>query len=174
MKRIGNEKGLNLPGRYFAYNMEARGPRRIRRFRDEPRMKNGKPFPIPVRARTAGPRVRYSCAKCPAYCCSYPDIEVTPRDIERLAKRHELGYRDAEERFTKVDPKEKVRLLRHQKDTVFATVCMFLDRKTRRCTVYESRPAVCRDYPDSSRCGYYDFLRFERAHQDDPQFIALT
>jgi len=73
-----------------------------------------KPFPIPVR--------RYSCAKCPAYCCSYPEIEVTSRDIERLAKRFELGYREAEERFTKVDAKEKVRLLRHQKDEHFATV----------------------------------------------------
>ena len=130
-------------------------------------MKNGKPFPIPV-------RVRYSCAKCPAYCCNYPDIEVTPRDIERLGNRFELSYREAEERFTKSDPKEKVRLLRHKKDTVFATVCMFLDQDKRRCTVYESRPGVCRSYPESQHCGYYDFLRFERAHQADPDFIALT
>jgi uncharacterized protein len=141
-------------------------------------MKNGKAFPIPVRARHAAqspePRLRYSCAKCPAYCCSYPDIEVTPRDIERLAKRFDLTYAVAEERFTKEDPKETVRLLRHKKDTVFATVCMFLDLEKRRCTVYESRPGVCRDYPDSSRCGYYEFLRFERTHQDDPEFIALT
>jgi Fe-S-cluster containining protein len=126
-----------------------------------------KTFPIPVRAR-------YSCAKCPAYCCSYPEIEVTKRDIARLAKRFELDYGVAEERFTKYDAKEKVRLLRHQKDTVFDTVCAFLDLKTRRCTVYEARPGVCRDYPDSKHCGYYDFLRFERAHQADPDFIALT
>ena len=38
-----------------------------------------KPFPVPV-------RVNYSCAKCPAYCCTYTEIEVTPRDIERLAR----------------------------------------------------------------------------------------
>jgi Fe-S-cluster containining protein len=131
------------------------------------RMKNGKPFPIPVRAS-------YSCDKCPGYCCSYPEIEVTRRDIERLAKRFDLAYGEAEERFTKLEPKEKVRLLRHRKDTVFATVCMFLDQKKRRCTVYESRPGVCREYPDSKRCGYYEFLKFERAHQDDAEFIALT
>ena len=130
-------------------------------------MKNGKPFPIPVRAA-------YHCEKCPGYCCSYPEIEVTPRDIDRLAKRFDLAYADAEERFTKLDPKEKVRLLRHRKDSVFASVCLFLDQKKRRCTVYESRPGVCRDYPDSKRCGYYEFLKFERAHQDDPDFIALT
>jgi Fe-S-cluster containining protein len=51
---------------------------------------------------------------------------------------------------------------------------MFFDQDKRRCTVYESRPGVCRDYPDSKRCGYYEFLKFERAHQDDPDFIALT
>jgi Fe-S-cluster containining protein len=134
-------------------------------------MKNGKTFPIPVRA---APRVSYSCAKCPGYCCSYPEIEVTARDIERLAKRFDLAYREAEERFTKLHPTEKVRLLRHKKDRVFATTCMFFDQKARRCTVYESRPGVCRDYPDSKRCGYYEFLKFERAHQDDPDFVALT
>ena len=44
-----------------------------------------KAFPIPV-------RVKYSCAKCPAYCCSYPEIEATPRDIQRLARHFGLGY----------------------------------------------------------------------------------
>jgi Fe-S-cluster containining protein len=130
-------------------------------------MKNGKPFHIPV-------RTKYSCEKCPAYCCSYPEIEVTSRDIERLARHLGLAYAEAEERFTKYDAGEKVRLLRHRHDRIFASVCTFLDQKTRRCTVYEVRPAVCREYPDSPRCGYYEFLKFERAHQDDPKFIALT
>jgi Fe-S-cluster containining protein len=66
------------------------------------------------------------------------------------------------------------RVLRVRKDTVFKLACTFLDRETRRCTVYEARPAICRDFPGGSRCGYYDFLKFERYHQDDPQFIALT
>ena len=130
-------------------------------------MKNGKTFPIPVKAK-------YSCEKCPAYCCSYPEIEVTPRDIERLARHFGLAYEQAEERLTKHDAKEKVRLLRHQKDSVFDSVCALLDQKTRRCSVYHVRPRVCREYPDSKRCGYYEFLKFERAHQDDPEFIALT
>jgi hypothetical protein len=130
-------------------------------------MPNGKTFPVPVKAS-------YSCAKCPAYCCSYPEIEVTPRDIQRLARHLGLDYAQAEERFTKLDPGERIRLLRHRRDTVFATVCAFLDPKSRRCGVYDARPAVCRGYPESSRCGYYEFLRFEREHQDDPEFIALT
>jgi Fe-S-cluster containining protein len=126
-----------------------------------------KAFPIPVRAK-------YACSKCPAYCCSYPEIEVTPRDIARLAKHFELSYAVAEERFTKYDEKEKVRMLRHRQDRIFTSVCNLLDQKTRRCTVYHARPAVCREYPDTSRCGYYEFLKFERAQQDDPKFIALT
>jgi uncharacterized protein len=130
-------------------------------------MKNGKVIPIAT-------RTSYSCSKCPAYCCSYPEIEVTTRDIERLAKHFGLPYAAAEERFTKYDAKEKVRELRHRRDKIFETVCMFLDQKTRRCTVYNARPGVCRDYPDSPRCGYYEFLKFERAQQDDPKFIALT
>ena len=120
------------------------------------------------------PTKRYSCSKCPAYCCSYPEIEVTPRDIERLARHLGVDYKQAEERFTKHDPVEKVRLLRHHKDKIFDSVCVFLDQDKRRCTVYEARPAVCRSYPDSPRCGYYEFLKFERAHQGDDKFIALT
>ncbi len=130
-------------------------------------MKNGKVIPIAARAK-------YSCSKCPAYCCSYPEIEVTTRDIERLAKHFGLPYREAEERFTKYDANEKVRELRHRQDRIFKTVCAFLDQKTRKCTVYEARPGVCRDFPDSPRCGYYEFLKFERAQQGDPKFIALT
>jgi len=133
-------------------------------------IKNGKAFPIPVRAKPT----KYSCSKCPAYCCSYPKIEVTSRDIERLAKHFKVSYRVAEDRYTKYDAKQKITLLRHREDKIFDSVCTMLDQKTRRCTVYQARPAVCRGYPDSPRCGYYEFLKFERAHQDDPKFIALT
>jgi hypothetical protein len=40
--------------------------------------------------------------------------------------------------------------------------------------VYEARPGVCRKYPDTPRCGYYDFLTFEREQQGDPDYIATT
>jgi len=126
-----------------------------------------KPFPIPVRAN-------YSCKKCPAFCCTYSDIEVTKRDIERLARHFDLTYAVAEERFTKQDPKKDKRLLRHRKDTIFDSACMMLDQEQRRCTVYDARPGVCRTFPESSRCGYYEFLKFERAQQGDDQYVALT
>ena len=39
--------------------------------------------------------------------------------------------------------------------------------------IYAARPAHCRSYP-GGRCGYYDFLSFERAAQEDPEFVATT
>ncbi|HVR39761.1 MAG TPA: YkgJ family cysteine cluster protein, partial [Thermoanaerobaculia bacterium] len=109
--------------------------------------------------------------KCPAYCCSYERIIVYKRDLIRLAKKFGVTVEDAKKRFTKVVEKEQV--LRHQKDKIYGTVCMFLDKKTRRCTIYEARPAVCHEYPVRPHCGYYDFLRWERDQQDDEKFIPL-
>ncbi len=53
-------------------------------------------------------------------------------------------------------------------------ICRFFDTDERRCTIYSARPAVCRAFPGSARCGYYDFLSFERRAQEDPEFVALT
>lgn len=126
-----------------------------------------KPFPVPV-------RLNYSCKKCPAYCCTYEEIPVTARDIARLARHFGIDVEQAEERFTRLHENGKARILRHRRDSVFKSACMHLDQEERRCGVYEARPAICRDFPGGSRCGYYDFLKFERYHQDDPKFIALT
>ena len=41
-------------------------------------------------------------------------------------------------------------------------------------TIYEARPGVCRKYPDSTHCGYYDFLKFEREQQGDEEIVAMT
>jgi hypothetical protein len=139
-------------------------------------MKNGKPFPIPVRvaaAKPAKPQVRYSCDKCPGYCCSYTEIEINTRDVERLARYFELSYAAAEERFTKTNAKG-VMMMRHRKDKIFDSICAQFDQEERRCTVYHARPGVCRQYPDSTRCGYYEFLKFEREQQGDEKLVALT
>ena len=43
----------------------------------------------------------YNCSKCPGYCCSYPVIPLTKRDVERLARHHDLSYEDAKSKFPK-------------------------------------------------------------------------
>ena len=114
-------------------------------------------------------RVFYNCSKCPAWCCSYDRIEVTRRDIMRLARHFGVSYNQAEQRYTKNSISGRV--LRHQKDHIFNKVCEFLDTETRKCTIYHARPGVCRTYPHSRRCGYYDFLASERRRQCDDEFI---
>lgn len=123
-------------------------------------------------ARTI-PIVRYDCSQCPGYCCSYPRIEVKPADVARLARHFGITEAQAQRRFTRIYRSEdgEERILRHHKDTVYETICRFFDRQARRCTIYSARPAVCRQYPDGPKCGYYDFLKFERKHQGDQDFI---
>ena len=118
-------------------------------------------------------RTQYDCSKCPGYCCSYPRIEVGDADLKRLAKHFSVSVEVAERRFTRVWRSDEgfERVLRHQKDGIYGTICRFFDTDARRCTVYKARPGVCREYPDRVKCGYYEFLKFERRHQDDPDFI---
>ncbi len=117
------------------------------------------------------PRNFYNCAKCPAYCCSYPRIQTTRKDIQRLAKHFGVSFDKARRKLTKKGEEEGERVLRHREDHVYESVCRFLDPESRNCTIYKARPAICRDYPGSTRCGYYDFLSFERRAQEDPEFI---
>jgi Fe-S-cluster containining protein len=112
---------------------------------------------------------RYDCSKCPAYCCSYDRVDITSRDAKKLARHLKLDVETFLDRYTQVD--EGLVVLKQQPDPVYGTTCTFLDLNTRRCTVYGARPATCREYPERPTCGYYDFLRWERRHQGDPQFV---
>ena len=118
--------------------------------------------------------VFYACDRCPAYCCSYPRIVVKEDDIDRLAEHFGIDRTTARRRFTKRGWEPGERVLRHQWDEIFESVCRFLDRGSRRCKIYEARPTVCRDYPNRVRCGYYDFLAAERQSQEDREYIATT
>jgi Fe-S-cluster containining protein len=119
------------------------------------------------------PRVYFDCAKCPAYCCSiYDRVQVTQRDINRLAKHFGVSPETARRRYTKMWEDERV--LRRVKDVIFPETCMFLDQETRGCTIYHARPAVCREYPARVRCSYYDLLQFERKQQADETVVPVV
>jgi uncharacterized protein len=115
----------------------------------------------------------YNCLKCPGYCCSYPLIVLTKKDVQRLADHFGLGFRAAKAKFTKEQDGEKY-TMRRKKDEHFGGICRFFDTENRRCSVYKARPAICREFPGTKSCGYYDFLKFERRAQEDPEFIATT
>ncbi len=114
----------------------------------------------------------YDCSKCPGYCCSYPVIALEKRDVERLARHHGLDFEAARKSFTRSDHGRRY-ILKRKPDEHFGRICRFFDTRKRRCTVYEARPGVCRSHP-GPRCGYYEFLKFEREAQDDPAYIAHT
>lgn len=124
-------------------------------------------------AAVTTPRPLYNCSKCPGYCCSYPVIALDKRDVERLANHHGVDYDTARRKFTRAAHGRKY-ILRRKKDPHFGRICRFFDLKLRRCGVYEARPSVCRSFPGDGRCGYYDFLMFERRSQKDPEWIAST
>lgn len=116
----------------------------------------------------------YNCLKCPGYCCSYPVIGLTKRDVERLATSHGLTFDKARTAFTRAAHGRKY-IMRRKRDPYYGKICRFFDTKERRCTIYKARPAACRDYPgEKRRCGYYDFLNHERTVQGDPNFVAVT
>ena len=118
----------------------------------------------------------YDCFKCPGYCCSYPRIAVSNKDIKRIAKHFSISVETARTKYThkykfkNSSNKINETILRHKKDEVYKSTCQFLDSNTRGCSIYEARPRTCRDYPETNKCGYYQFLKFERKQQDDESF----
>jgi Fe-S-cluster containining protein len=128
---------------------------------------------MPGKVTDSQPRVHFDCSKCPAYCCSvYERVNVSKRDLNRLAKHFGLTVEQAKRRHTKLHSGERV--LRRSPDPIFGEACKFLDRDTRGCTIYHARPAVCREYPDRKRCAYYDLLQYERRQQNDPDVLPLV
>lgn len=115
----------------------------------------------------------YNCKNCPGYCCSYPLIQLDRRDVERLARHHGLTFEQARAKFTKKAHGAEL-AMRRKADPHYGKICRFFDTEARSCTIYEARPSICRKFPGDGRCGYYDFLMFERRAQDDDAWVAVT
>jgi len=115
----------------------------------------------------------FDCTQCPGYCCSHGRIAVTEYDLGRLARHFGITVAAARKKLTYPYTAGGVdeQILRHHKDSIYTSVCRLFDRKTRQCTVYAARPAVCRKYPYGNTCGYYNFLKFERTFHDDDRFV---
>ncbi|MGQ0486477.1 MAG: YkgJ family cysteine cluster protein [Hyphomicrobiales bacterium] len=114
----------------------------------------------------------YDCSKCPGYCCSYPVIEVKGGDARRIARHFGISLKAAEKYFKPAHGYKRV--MRRKMDTHFGRICRFFDIEARRCTIYEARPATCRVFPGGARCGYWDFLKFERGGQKDEDYVSTT
>lgn len=116
--------------------------------------------------------MKYDCDACPAYCCGYPIIEAKPADIRRLARHFGMSADDAKERFTEKE-NNRVRKMRQTPDAKLgAPMCIFLNRKSRQCSVYAARPQICREHP-GDRCEWNDRRLLETIAKGGKKVIRL-
>ncbi|MFZ4499257.1 MAG: YkgJ family cysteine cluster protein [Burkholderiales bacterium] len=115
------------------------------------------------------------CESCMATCCTMP-VEVRTSDLVRLGVLDAFDADGAMKPWLKRLQKSGV-VERHSPATGLFTLarqaggeCVFLDRETRRCTVYERRPDTCRKHPQvGPRPGYCAFrLRVPAVPGDAP------
>ncbi len=86
--------------------------------------------------------LRFKCTQCGDCCTGAPGfVWVTPDEIKALALRVGLDITDFEERYVRQVGARKSLVEFENGD------CVFFDGKTRKCTVYEARPAQCRTWP---------------------------
>ena len=92
------------------------------------------------------------CVSCRANCCCMP-VEVKVDDLIRL----ELVTQDEIDHSIKKAAKrlkKEGKIMSYREGTEFFMLaqkanseCLFLDSKTRFCTVYDQRPETCRSFP---------------------------
>lgn len=88
------------------------------------------------------------CLKC-ANCCKTTSPGMHNRDVERLAKHLKLKPSEVVEKYMELDS---------DGEYVFKSApCPFLGEDN-YCSVYESRPLACREYPHTNRKRFYQVL----------------
>ena len=75
------------------------------------------------------------CSHC-GICCTETEMLLSKKDIERIEK---LGFQ--KRNFVKYDKQGFAQLRNHD------SYCVFYNRKSQRCGIYENRPIGCRVYP---------------------------
>ena len=91
---------------------------------------------------------KIDCLDC-ANCCKTTSPAIYERDIDRLAKHLRIKPSKLIEQYLQKDT---------DNDYIFKSApCPFLDHEN-YCTVYESRPTACREYPHTNRKRFYQIL----------------
>lgn len=88
---------------------------------------------------------RIDCLAC-ANCCRTLGPRITDKDLDRMAKALRIKTGDLIARYLRVD---------EDGDMVFQSMpCPFLGADN-YCSIYESRPKACREYPHTDRKRFY-------------------
>jgi len=117
------------------------------------------------------------CGDCGAGCCRLP-VEVRTEDLVRMEL---LDSFEAEEPPKQLAKKlQKAGIIDHfnYKHAVFTLAqranddCLFLDRQSRRCTIYDKRPRTCRNHPQvGPRPGY---CAYQQKDKESPGRTGAT
>lgn len=93
------------------------------------------------------------CDDCHATCCTLP-VEVRLTDLIRMELISEFeAENESPKNIAKQLTKQGVVEHFNFKTSVFTLTrlsnsdCLYLDRNSRRCTIYEKRPKTCREHP---------------------------
>ena len=87
--------------------------------------------------------LRFKCTGCGDCCTGAPGyIWVNQAEIDALAARLEMSVAAFEAEYVM-----QIGIRRSLKELPESYDCVFLDAKTRKCTVYEDRPRQCRTWP---------------------------
>jgi Fe-S-cluster containining protein len=95
---------------------------------------------------------RTMCGSCVSTCCTMP-VEVRFNDLLRIGLVQEFERAEPRKNIAKRLQKEGIVERYNQKQEIFTLVrmanndCLYLDRKSRLCTIYELRPDTCRNHP---------------------------
>ena len=103
------------------------------------------------------------CEQCMATCCTMP-VEVRLADLVRMGVVDEFEAGEPPKQIAKRLMKAGIVEHFNFKHSIFTLArranhdCIYLDAQTRRCTIYDKRPATCRNHPQiGPRPGYCAF-----------------
>lgn len=89
-----------------------------------------------------------NCLNC-ANCCKTLGPRITDKDIERIAKHLKIRSSDFTGKYLRID---------EDNDYVFKSMpCPFLEADN-YCSIYEVRPAACKNYPHTDRKKFIQLL----------------
>lgn len=99
-----------------------------------------------VYLRSAAADVIFQCARCGQCCQGEGYTIVDDQDINRIANGTGVIPENIRETFTISDPENRqgIRIIKMIGPN---NLCTFYDAENKRCTIYESRPAICRTHP---------------------------
>jgi len=92
------------------------------------------------------------CDACAALCCRLP-VEVRNADLLRMGLIDTFELQDPPKAIAKRLMKAGIVAHVNIKEAVYTLAqhssgdCMYLNRETRRCTIYDKRPETCRNHP---------------------------